>query len=376
MKMGKRAGDSISDSFRSLEDKEALNQRVFPQEYYFSCPVYSEEANKYWKFDPIWKYDRNEPVPENLRSDFLKSFNQLFSSLLIEDNGCRYKSSADFDQDLISDWNNTFGELTAANAYHPLKNNKIEFLCSIYTSSETIEVDGKYGYDGYIYRLDYNGILDPLRKPKFIFDEEAEASLLSDEPLYDEFIKSIPFLIKDERLLRYDIAEYYADLLYHDPSTDFDNGMVIRYAFDKNSLGYQLLDIDKDGIDELFIMDTNPTNMGTMIYSLYTISNDELIHVFASGERDRYYLSADNNFIWQGSGSAFDSFTANYSYNQGKLKLESSLIYNTRYNENNPWIISYTDAWNPASGVNVTKEEADSILSETKGIQIEINPLK
>ena len=51
-----------------------------------------------------------------------------------------------------------------------------------------------------------------------------------------------------------------------------------------SEIGFALIDLDVNGQEELIISDPNK-----FVYDVYTISNDKIVHLFASGER-YYYI--------------------------------------------------------------------------------------
>ncbi len=56
-----------------------------------------------------------------------------------------------------------------------------------------------------------------------------------------------------------------------------------------SDIGYQFVDLDGDGIDELIFTPVNTNE----IYDLYTLYNGEYVHLCAGGEDDKFYLGND-----------------------------------------------------------------------------------
>ena len=81
-----------------------------------------------------------------------------------------------------------------------------------------------------------------------------------------------------------------------------------------SEIGFALIDLDVNGQEELIISDPNK-----FVYDVYTISNDKIVHLFASGERN-YYILRENRWIEKAwSGSAASSGHDFYQINDGKL---------------------------------------------------------
>ena len=129
----------------------------------------------------------------------------------------------------------------------------------------------------------------------------------------------------------------------------------LSYMYSRSSelsdVGFTLIDLDKNGQEELIIADINK-----FVYDVYTITNGKASHLFDSGERYCYILR-ENGFIensW--SGSAATSGHDFYKLNDGKLDFIERITLDayhaldvgvikelTEANENNTFFISPTD---------------------------------
>lgn len=110
---------------------------------------------------------------------------------------------------------------------------------------------------------------------------------------------------------------------------------VYFYHDDLSQIGYTIIDIDNNGTDELIIgpnYDENSDYKG-MLYDMYTINENEVVHILSGMERDRYYLGSDNSIINEGSGSAFDSTICKYVLDDSgtELALVGGISYNRWY---------------------------------------------
>ena len=98
-----------------------------------------------------------------------------------------------------------------------------------------------------------------------------------------------------------------------------DTVSYLWYAFDKPDLtqaGYQLIDINHDGVDEL-IVGTEFEGVGTL-NDLYTIYDGKIIRLASSGERD-FFSVGDGVIAESGSGGAALHVDINYHLTDGKL---------------------------------------------------------
>ena len=85
--------------------------------------------------------------------------------------------------------------------------------------------------------------------------------------------------------------------------------------------GYEIRDINKDGIPELLILSENPYEK--TINAIYTMHNNRTVLVGAYWSRNQCKIAANGTIYGSGSSGADDSFSASYSLNPktGKLQL-------------------------------------------------------
>lgn len=182
--------------------------------------------------------------------------------------------------------------------------------------------------------------------------------------VYQDFINSISSIYKGVESGRYGSYEDYSIMFSVQSGWEKEN----------KTLGYTVMDIDGDGTDELLFGEMHADLTGTPIYDLYTIENNELVHIFDGWDRNRYYLTTDGGFMRQGSNSAFNSFTSYYAYGNGKLQLLRSVIYDSNRNSSAPWFLSYITEMDASSAQSITESEAKTIMSYYTGKQIELTP--
>lgn len=99
------------------------------------------------------------------------------------------------------------------------------------------------------------------------------------------------------------------------------------YIYDENiaetNCKYALIDLNNDGVKELLMyVDSENKDYENIIYDIYTIVDNKLVHVLSSAERDRYMLYNDGIIYEEGASSAFESIEAYYKLGtNGKLNL-------------------------------------------------------
>lgn len=110
-----------------------------------------------------------------------------------------------------------------------------------------------------------------------------------------------------------------------------------------NKVGYIYYDVNKDGIDELFIGEIADGNWKGVIYDLYTMVNRKPQHVISGGSRNRFF-ACDNAFICnEYSSGALESGVRIYNLVENSTELfpQVSFKYDAYSNKNKPWFISY-----------------------------------
>lgn len=114
-------------------------------------------------------------------------------------------------------------------------------------------------------------------------------------------------------------------------------------------IGYQLIDLNGDGTDELIVSPIFDADQGydvSMIYDLYTLKDGKTVHLVASGERDRYYLCEDNTLYNEGSSSALESSFMSFSVSDdASLVLNEVYLYDGWEDEQHPWFYATGDVF-------------------------------
>ena len=112
--------------------------------------------------------------------------------------------------------------------------------------------------------------------------------ILNDSTNYKNLLDSYYDSIT-EKWENYDGDELYG-IIYENT---LDSSYMWRLDANKtkmhSDIGYQFVDLDGDGIDELIFSPVNTNE----IYDLYTLYNGEYVHLCAGGEEDKFYLGKD-----------------------------------------------------------------------------------
>ena len=152
---------------------------------------------------------------------------------------------------------------------------------------------------------------------------------------------------------------------------EFENaGMsyMCGYETSLDQLGYLLLDLDGDGMEELLI------GKGAAIYDMYTLEAGSVTHVFSGGERNAYGLSADNVICNMGSGSAAMSLYAYYRLEGSDLVPLKYVIFDAFYSQTAPWFES-EDSQNAEEARGISEEEAYEIIDSYRPEELDFTAL-
>ncbi len=175
-----------------------------------------------------------------------------------------------------------------------------------------------------------------------------------------------------------DIIQQYAVAVYEnwDPGTLQMNGLsyLCGMSYDDDSMnriGYYLHDVDKNGVDELFIGEKFTADYKPSIYQVYTVADGELKLLIEGGERDRYYLSKDDTFYNEGSSSA--SSYAVFHFNMdafGALSPVDGVIYDG--SAAGPYFSTVTCDWDITKAKPVDQTYFDNYVSKAEGAYVNI----
>ncbi|WP_027430183.1 hypothetical protein [Lachnospira multipara] len=106
----------------------------------------------------------------------------------------------------------------------------------------------------------------------------------------------------------------------------------------KSEIGYILVDINSDGVDELIFAEKNDLQENSRILAIYTLKNNKAVLLADGGIRDSYYLLNDNTIFNTGSGGASYTIWGLYEINSSNDALEATDFYFTEYNDaKNDW---------------------------------------
>ncbi len=148
-------------------------------------------------------------------------------------------------------------------------------------------------------------------------------------------------------------------------STRFFGAMNAPYEI----LGWMMMDLDGDGIDELLLGENAPEGefkiegWDSIIYDIYTIKNGNIVHVASGAERCRYHLCDDGTIAREGSSGASYTSYEYYRYLDGELRILESIFSDMDQDMNTIWHQSSQEAYIGNPGV-ITQEEALQMVED------------
>lgn len=164
---------------------------------------------------------------------------------------------------------------------------------------------------------------------------------------------------------------------YDRSATQPDCSAVIWDWRSLSDIGIKVMDLDKNGQNELFItrLDTNNSSF-SFVYDMYTIESGKLVHVFSSteninsNEHSCYYIEKGGYFYndWHTwTGTAFASGKDYYQYKNGKLVFLERVIYDREYASalgfagDDARFLTHTREYDTSTYEHITEEEANAI---------------
>ena len=131
--------------------------------------------------------------------------------------------------------------------------------------------------------------------------------------------------------------------------------------------GYMPIDLNDAGVPELITSIALAAQEGGsagLIYDLYTIMDGNVVHLASSGERDRYYLCANQFIANEGSYGEADSVYGFYCLERGAdaLHLLEMVRYYGMDDPSNPWFYGTTDTYDITEFSNITDEKVQEVV--------------
>ena len=133
---------------------------------------------------------------------------------------------------------------------------------------------------------------------------------------------------------------------------------LTEYSVD---FGYALMDLDGNGNQELLITD------GSIVYNVYTLTDEGVSHVLTGWERSSYRLCNDNILYQQGSGGAALSYDTFYRLVNGVLVVDDAVIFDADTDPESPWFRS-ADGENPTDPIS--EDQAQAIIHSYTPVEI------
>ena len=137
---------------------------------------------------------------------------------------------------------------------------------------------------------------------------------------------------------------------------------IMNYAGYGAELGYTLLDVDGNGVDELIVGERSQSDFSLgMIYNLYTLNNGYPRTAINGWVRNAYYLCADGQFLNEWSNGAGNSGWSVYGLENGQPVFRYGIVFDSEgpCGDDHPWY-SVTAADRAPSAANTVSESAAS----------------
>lgn len=174
---------------------------------------------------------------------------------------------------------------------------------------------------------------------------------------------------------------YYKILGGWDQTEDVSYMFYLDYTSPKtlSDAGYALTDLDGNGVPELLVSTVDAAGEG-MIYDLYAIAGNEVVHAATSGERYCYYLCEDDTVYYWGSSGASISTQINYGIDPdtGLLSPKEVVAFDENINRDAPWFYGTGECYSRENGPDfehmsgITEEEAQEICDKYQVKAIEL----
>ena len=216
-------------------------------------------------------------------------------------------------------------------------------------------------------------ITDVAEESAEVADEQKESKEVTDAA--EESAETIDAAGEIPEAYKKIIEDYIEKFPWNENSFQ-DASWVYMYYTDLGEIGYALVDIDKNGVEELLIGDTklgSQDKFNSQIIDGYTIVGDKAVHILTSGERWTYHLCKNGELVEFGSSSAYTTSWDKYVMDKDgtKLSFVESLVLDGYYaeqiglvdsaenaDENNSWFYTDIQGTNYEGYVHISAEIA------------------
>mgnify|MGYP004713186771 CR=1 FL=1 len=225
-----------------------------------------------------------------------------------------------------------------------------EEISNLYDNCTMTEAVAEMSGDPETTQIDKQGILDFLQSLSSTKDSGTEAETqngtVTGYPEYDEIIR-----------------QYYQGMISKWSMNEFSEKNLCYLAglemSGADNLGYCLMDINGDGIDELVIGNAGDNPYTGMFFDMYTIVEGQRVLVASSGERDRYYVCEDYTIANEASGGAMSSSFKYYDFVSGQLQIKENVFLDGFDHPENPWFYTTTEDCTDYS-IPISEEEGQN----------------
>lgn len=190
--------------------------------------------------------------------------------------------------------------------------------------------------------------------------EENESAKREDEKTQEKDIY-------EDILNKYQMAlaeEWREEKLYEEEMSP-----LVVYGRDSGAnFGYCRMDINSDGFDELLIgAEGGDSLTDKILLDLYGMKDGEAVQILCSRERVSYYLYEDEEnetytIACRGSEGAGCYGWHYYVLNGTGLEVVQAVLYDSDYDEANPWFMSYDEDWDVSNDMPIDEELAEGVI--------------
>lgn len=158
-----------------------------------------------------------------------------------------------------------------------------------------------------------------------------------------------------------------------------DISILLSYCYEGSPLhnvGFCLLDMDGNGTEELLLGEiAGDEFVDGMLFDVYSLADETLIHLVSGSERDRYYLMEEEaggyHIANEASAGAGHSgwFYANLMHNE--LNIHQAIIYD-QSETGAAWYMMYEKGWDVSEAKVIEEDLARAIIDSNEKHYVEV----
>lgn len=222
-------------------------------------------------------------------------------------------------------------------------------------------------------------------------DTEEAQEEASETETEQSYVKDIPEVYKDILDKEYEFILNHENENYDEKLDEYGGAGFIEAVYQMDiedalkSIGYCLVDLDENGIQELIVVDRGGIfdDLIDRILEIYTIKDNTAIMTVEGWIRNRYYLLDDGTLYNEGSNGAAYSIFATYKYEDGESVLED-YYFSEFADDNDPnswgWYHNTSGEYNKnvSERLDLTNDEALAMQEnyDSRSVNFDVNFFK